>query len=101
MHISSNSSRPLPATDSALAVDNGVNVEGGRHMVAERIETVEGVAAARDEAATALLDVARRTKLVIFELKEPFGVVERLLSPGRDDRLYAWEVSPSAYGATG
>ena len=26
---------------------------------------------------------------IVFELKEPFRVIERLLSPSRDDRLYA------------
>ena len=37
----------------------------------------------------ALLKIAEAPKPVVFELKEPVGVVERLLSPGRDDRLCA------------
>ena len=64
-------------------------------MVAERLEAAQDIAVARDEAATALLDVAQRTKPVVFEVKEPFGVIERLLSPRRDDRLYAGEGHPA------
>jgi hypothetical protein len=56
-------------------------------LVAERLETAQDVAVARDEAATALLDVAQRSKAIVFEVEESFRVVERLLSPGRDDRL--------------
>jgi hypothetical protein len=70
-----------------LAVDNGVvNVEGGRHIVAERLEAAQDIAVARDEAATALLDVTQRSKPIVFEIEEPFRVIERLLSPSRDDR---------------
>jgi hypothetical protein len=48
-----------------------------------------------DRSATALLDVAQRTKSIVFEVEEPFRVVERLLSPGRDDRLYAGKGHPA------
>jgi hypothetical protein len=48
-----------------------------RHLVAERLETAQDVAVAQDEAATALLDVAQRTKPIVFEIEEPVGVVER------------------------
>jgi len=59
-----------------LAVDYRlVNVEYGGHLVGQNLETAHDVAVARDEAATALLDIAQRTKPVIFELKEPVGVV--------------------------
>ena len=64
-------------------------------MIAERLEAAQDIAVARDEAATALLDVAQRTKPVVFEVKEPFRVIERLLSPRRDDRLYAGEGHPA------
>jgi hypothetical protein len=73
---------------SAGLVDRD-HLERGRHLVAERLEAAQDVAVARDEAATALLDVAQRSKPIVFELKEPFGVVERHLPPDRDDRLYA------------
>jgi len=33
--------------------------------------------------------MAEAPEAIMFELKEPFGVIERLLSPGWDDRLYA------------
>jgi len=56
-------------------------------LIAERLEAAQDIAVARDEAATALLDVAQRTKPVVFELKEPFRVVERLLSLSWDDRF--------------
>ena len=55
----------------------------------QRLEAAQDIAVARDEAAAAPLDVAQRSKPIVFELKEPFGVVERLLPPGRDDRLDA------------
>src|SRR6516164_10270680 len=47
-----------------LAVDyRVVDVEHSCHLRAERLETAQDVAVARDEAATALLDVAQRTWL--------------------------------------
>ena len=64
-------------------------------MVGERVETTKHVAVARNEAAAARLKVAEAAKTIIFELKEPFGVVERLLSPRRDDRLYAGKCHPA------
>ena len=73
-----------------LAVDYGlVDVEDGSDLLAERLETAQDVAVARDDAATALIKIAQAPKAIAFELKEPFGVIERLLSPGWDDRLYA------------
>jgi hypothetical protein len=48
-----------------------------------------------DDVATALLKIAETPEAVVFELKEPFRVVERLLSPGRDDRLYAGKCHPA------
>jgi len=64
-----------------LAVDyRFVDIEHGRHLVAERLEAAQNVAVARDEAATALLDVAQRSKPIVFEVEEPFRVIERLLS---------------------
>ena len=79
-----------------LAVDyRFVDVERGRHLVAECLETAQDIAVARDEAAAALLKIAEATEAIIFELKEPFGVVERLFSPGRDDRLYAGQCHPA------
>ena len=73
-----------------LAVDyRFVDVERGRHPVAERLETAQDIAVARNDTAAALLDVAQRTKPIVFEVEEPVGVIERLLSPSRDDRLYA------------
>ena len=73
-----------------LAVDyRVVDVEHSCHLRAERLETAQDVAVARDDAATALLKIAQAPKAIVFELEEPFGVIERLLSPGWDDRLYA------------
>jgi hypothetical protein len=55
-----------------LAVDYGfVDAEHGRRLLAERLETAQDIAVARDEAATALLDVAQRTKSIVFEVEEP------------------------------
>ena len=72
-----------------LAVDYGlVDIEDGSDLLAERLETAQDVAVARDDAATALLKIAQAPKAIVFELEEPFGVIERLLSPGWDDRLY-------------
>jgi len=85
-----------------LAVDyRVVDVEHSCHLRAERLETAQDVAVARDEAATALLDVAQRTKPIVFEVEEPVGVIERLLSPSRDDRLYARKNHRGGYGAFG
>ena len=82
-----------------LAVDyRFVDVERGRHLVAERLETAQDIAVARDEATSTLLVVAETPEAIVLELKEPFGVVERLLSPGRDNRLYARK-SLRGYGA--
>ena len=73
-----------------LAVDYRlVNVEYGGRLVGQNLETAHDVAVARDEAATARLKVAEAPEVIVLELKEPFGVVERLLSPGRNDWLYA------------
>ena len=38
---------------------------------------------------------------IVFELKEPFRVIERLLSPSRDDRFNAGKCHPVNMGATG
>jgi hypothetical protein len=73
-----------------LAVDYRlVNVEYGGQLVGQNLETAHDVAVARDEAATALLKVEETPEAIVFELKEPFRAVERLLPPGRDNRLYA------------
>ena len=64
-----------------------LDIEDGSDLLAERLETAQDVAVARDEVAAALLDVAKAPEPVIFELEDPFGVIERLLSPGWDDRL--------------
>ena len=77
-----------------------VDVEHGRHLVAQRLEAAQDIAVARDEAAAALLNIAQTPEAIVFELKEPFRVVERLHSPGRDDRLYAGSATPRI-GATG
>ena len=77
-----------------------VDIEQPANLVAERLETAQDVAVARDEAATALLDVAQRSKAIVFEVEESFRVVERLLSPRRDDRLYAGKCHPVNMGAT-
>src|SRR5215472_4965819 len=75
-----------PVSHDHLAVDYGfVDVEHGRHLVAERLERAQDIAVARDEAAAVLLKIAEAPKPIVFELKEPFGVIERLISPGRDD----------------
>jgi hypothetical protein len=69
-------------------------------LVAERVETAQEVAVARDEAAAALLDVAQRSKPIVFELKEPVGVIERLfLQVGMIG--CTGEVPPRGYGAFG
>ena len=44
-------------------------------------------------------DSKKAPEAIVFELKEPFRVVERLLSPGRDNRLYAGKCHPAGYGA--
>ena len=66
-----------------------LDIEDGSDLLAERLETAQDVAVARDDAATALLKIALAPKAIVFELEEPFGVIVRLLSPGWDDRLYA------------
>src|SRR6516164_2898840 len=79
-----------------LAVDYRlVDIEQPTNLVGERVETTKHVAVARNEAAAARLKVAEAAETIIFELKEPFGVVERLLSPRRDDRLYAGKCHPA------
>ena len=67
----------------------------GTNLVGERVETAHDIAIARDQAAAALLDVAQRAKRVVFEVEEPVRVIERLLSPGRDNRLYAGKGHPA------
>jgi hypothetical protein len=85
-----------------LAVDYGfVDIEQPANLVGERVETTKHVSVARDDTTAALLDVTEAPKPIVFELKEPFGVIERLLSPGRDDRLYAGKCHPVNMGATG
>jgi hypothetical protein len=37
------------------------------------------------------VEVPEAAEPVVFELEEPVRVVERLLSAGRNDRLYPWE----------
>jgi hypothetical protein len=72
-----------------LSIDYGlVDVEPPTNLVGECIETSHRVAVSRDEAAAALLKVAQGAKAIVLEVKEPPGVVERPLSPGRDDRLH-------------
>src|SRR5215471_4021109 len=47
------------------------------------------IAVARDQAIAALLEIAEGAEAVVLELEQPVGVVERLFSPGRRDRLHA------------
>ena len=78
-----------------LAIDyRFVDIEQPASLVGERVETAQDVAVARDKVAAALLDIAQTPEAIVFELKEPFRVVERLLSPSRDDWLYAGSVTP-------
>jgi hypothetical protein len=57
-----------------LAVDGGVvDVEHGRHLVAERVTAAQDIAIARDEAAAALLEVAEASKAVILDVEQPVG----------------------------
>jgi hypothetical protein len=79
-----------------LAVDYGViDLERERDLIAECIEAVKGIAVARDEAATGLLEIAERAEAVVLEIEPPVGVVERLFSPGRDNRLYPRQCHPA------
>jgi hypothetical protein len=79
-----------------LAIDDGfVDIKQPANLVGERLETAQDIAVARDEAATAMLKIAEAPEPIVFELKEPFRVVERLLSPGRDDRLYTGKCHPA------
>jgi hypothetical protein len=54
-----------------------------------------------NSALTPLLEIKRHLKIadtpdaVVFELEEPVGIVERLLSPRRDDWLYAGKYHPA------
>ena len=73
-----------------LAVDyRFVNVEHGRHLVAERLEAAKDIAVARDEAAAAFRDITEAPEPIVLEVEEPIRVIERLLSPDRNDRLDA------------
>ena len=73
-----------------LAVENGIiDVEHTGHPLGELIEAGHDIAVARDQAIAALLEIAEGAEAVILELEQPVGVVERLFSPGRRDRLHA------------
>jgi len=79
-----------------LAVENClVEIEQGRQLVAELVKAAHQIAVARDETAAPLLDIAHGPKAVVFAVEEPIGVVERLLSPGRDNRLDAGKHHPA------
>jgi len=57
-----------------LAVDYRlVDIEQPANLVGERLEPAQDVAVARNEAATASLDIAEAPEAIVFELKEPFG----------------------------
>ena len=72
-----------------LSVHDGVvDVELGRQLSAEFAKPAQGIVIARDEAAVALLEIAQGTKAVVSDLEELDGIVERLLSRTRDNRLY-------------
>jgi hypothetical protein len=49
------------------------------------------VAVPRDQLVAAAIEIGEAAKPVIFEVKEPVRIVERLSAPGRDDWLYAGE----------
>jgi len=51
-------------------------------------QSAHRMAVARDKTAAPLLDIAHGPKAVVLDVEQPAGAVERLLSPGRDDRLY-------------
>jgi hypothetical protein len=67
---------------------------GISYLVAEDIETVQDVAAARDEAAAALLEVTKGSKAVVLEFEEPVGILEWLASrcPLRVQRRHKFSV---------
>jgi hypothetical protein len=73
-----------------FAVENGIiDVEHTGHLVGELVEPGHDVAVARDQAIAALLEITEGAEAVVLELEQPVGVVERLFSPGRRDRLHA------------
>ena len=83
-------SRALPNDCCAQMAHGGfVDFEQPDNLVAEHLETAKDVTVARNDTAAALLDIAQAPEPIVFEVEEPVGVVERLLSPRRDDRLYA------------
>jgi hypothetical protein len=72
-----------------LAVDDGfARAELVGHLTREPREPVEGVPVARDEAITALLDVAEAPEAVGLHVEEPVRMVEGVLAPGRTDWLH-------------
>ena len=73
-----------------FAVENGIiDVEHTGHLLGELIEPGHDIAVARDQTIAALLEIAEGAEAVVLELEQPVGVVERLFSPGRRDRLHA------------
>src|SRR6516164_6513658 len=66
-----------------------VHIKRGCNLVAEAGEAVHRVAVARDQEAASLLEVAERAKAVVFEIKEPLGIVERRRPPDRREGLDA------------
>ena len=57
-------------------------------LLAQRIEPGEDIPSSRDKAAAPVLDIAHRAKPIVFRIEQPVEMVERVLAPGRGDRLY-------------
>jgi hypothetical protein len=74
-----------------------VDVELGRQRAGEHIEAAQQVPIARDQAVVSGLDVIERAEAVVFDIEEPIGAIERLLTPSRRDRLHAWKGHSMGY----
>jgi hypothetical protein len=74
-----------------------VDVELGRQRAGERIEAGQEIPIARDQAVVARLDVIERAEAVVFDIEEPIGVIERLFTPSRRDRLHVWKGHSMGY----
>src|SRR6202040_1520689 len=72
--------------DAKLGHD--VVTEGRGDLLAQRIEPGEDIPSSRDKAAAPVLDIAHRAKPIVFRIEQPVEMVERVLAPGRGDRLY-------------
>ena len=59
------------------------------NLIAEAFEAMHRVAVARDQATVPLLKIAERAEAIVFEIEEPFGVIEWLRPSDRDDGLDA------------